>query len=62
MGRYGGIQERLEKLGWRDELQVKRNRIGKGKCLDSRNEQLEINIFKIKYKLKAKPSRAQRLT
>lgn len=45
MGRYGGIQERLQRLGWRDELQVERDRIGQGKCLDDRNEQLRIRRF-----------------
>ncbi len=41
MGRNGGIQERLQGLGRPDELEVERNRIGQGKCLDSRNEQLK---------------------
>jgi hypothetical protein len=40
VGGCGGIQERLQRLGWRNELQVEPNRIGHSKCLSSRNEQL----------------------
>lgn len=45
MHRDGRIQERLQRLGRPDELQVEWNRIGQGKCLNRRNEQLNSANF-----------------
>lgn len=41
VGRYGRIQERLQRLGRRDELQVERDRIAHSKRLNNGNEQLD---------------------
>jgi len=44
MSRYGGIQERLQRLGRRNELQIERDRIGQSECLNNRDKQLVIKI------------------